>query len=220
MFKEFPFYSSYQFASNNPVLAVDLEGLESSNIKNKTETKTSQKNDDSKTLDPKTVGRNFDNSNYISNKNPLTKNGSDSFEPKPQDDQDANAMEHDMSDATFSNRTSQGLKADAKFIYNSAKNVAKKLENDLVLPIVGLNPVVGLTPNKDNTLGKDLSARTAYKRSAPSGTFLALWTATKVILAVTVDPVIATYDSTVDFIDEVKYETMKGINDFNNWSPH
>ncbi|PGH37587.1 MAG: hypothetical protein CRN43_20305 [Candidatus Nephrothrix sp. EaCA] len=41
--KEYPFYSPYQFASNSPILAIDLDGLESSNIKNKTETKASEK---------------------------------------------------------------------------------------------------------------------------------------------------------------------------------
>ncbi len=35
--KEYPFYSPYQFASNSPILAVDIDGLESSNISNETE---------------------------------------------------------------------------------------------------------------------------------------------------------------------------------------
>ena len=46
--RDYPFYSSYQFASNNPILAIDLEGLETSDNKNKTETKTSDKSNKTK----------------------------------------------------------------------------------------------------------------------------------------------------------------------------
>ncbi|QYS87785.1 hypothetical protein JJC03_03730 [Flavobacterium oreochromis] len=37
--KKFPFYSPYQFSSNSPISAVELEGLETSDNKNKNETK-------------------------------------------------------------------------------------------------------------------------------------------------------------------------------------
>lgn len=55
----------HQFASNSPVLVVDLEGLESSDDKNETE-KTDTKDkpeEEKKALDPNTVGKNFDESN-------------------------------------------------------------------------------------------------------------------------------------------------------------
>ena len=197
--------------------------MESSKIKNKTEVKTSQKTEPTKPkkiLNTKTINGNFDNANYISNHNPLNEDGSDSFEPKAQDDQDANAKEHDMSDATFENRTAQGLRADFKFIFISSKIVAKKLENDIIYPIININPVMTISPHKDNTTGKELTARTAYRRAGPSGAFLTVWTATKVALAVTYDPAVKAYDATVDFVNEVKYKTVQGLNSIQNWSPH
>lgn len=210
--------SDYACFNDNPIQFSDVNGDKPGDKDKKakdanTSADKSKPVEPKKTLDTKTVGRNFDNSNYISNKNPLNTDGSDSFEPKAQDDQDANAKEHDMSNATFGNRTAAGLKADAKFIYNSAKIVAKKLENDIVLPIAGANP------NKDNTTGRELTATTAYQRAAPSGAFLTLWTAAKVALAVTYDPAVKAYDATVDFANEVKYKTEQGLNAMQNWSP-
>ena len=130
--------------------------------------------------------------------------------PPGQDAQDENAKKHDIANATFGNRSLQGLKADAKFIYNSVVIVAKKVDNDIIVPITP-----GLSPNKDHTTGNPITAKTAYERAAPTGAFITLWTAAKVIVAVTYDPAVKGYNNTVDYLNELGDKTAQGLNNLN-----
>jgi RHS repeat-associated protein len=215
MVKEFPFYSPYQFASNNPILAADLEGLESSNIKNKTETKTSEKTKSAdpkaKATDPNTVGKNTFGSVYMGTKgNPKHYDGTDSYEPKPQDEPDNAARTHDMESGGIGYRSFDNIVGDVKFIASATKTVAKKIENEVVIPFIGANP------NKDAITGKPITGQSTG-RAVAGATAITLLTAAKVILAVTVDPAVKVYDASVDFANDVKYKTEQGINAIQNW---
>ena len=218
MFKEFPFYSSYQFASNNPILAVDLEGLESSNVKNKTETKTGDQPNltvQKKVLDPKTVGRNFDGSNYIYLNNPKNTDGTDSYEPKPQESMDARAMRHDQKSGFIDVRKPENIKEDLVFIGGAIKDLAKAAENAFIIPVMGIGDAKA-NPNTDPITNKPISGTTT-KRAAVGATAITLTTATKIILNVTVDPVVKAYDETVNLVEEVKYKAAQGLNSIQNW---
>lgn len=221
MFKEFPFYSPYQFASNNPILAKDLEGLETSENKNETEQKTStkeKKTDNNKTktpdpnaTDPKTVGKNFDNSVYMGTKgNPKTYGGADSYEPKPQDEADDLARTHDIESGGIDYRSLENIKGDIRYIWGNTKILTKKAENTIITPYIGANP------NKDAITGKPITARTAA-RATTGQTALTIVTAGKLLLAVTVDPAVKVYNAAADFVNDVKDKTLKGISDIQNW---
>jgi len=163
-----------------------------------------------KQVNPKTVGRNFMGSNYINTNNPQHFDGTDAYEPPSQDEQDSNAKTHDMSDATFGNRTAQGFKADVKFIYGSAKVVGKSLEN-LVVP-----PIAGTKPNIDNVTGKPITAQTTL-RATISGGVLTVVTAGKVIIAVTYDPALKAYNNTVLGINSLKNKAIRELTKYQKW---
>jgi hypothetical protein len=218
MVKEFPFYSPYQFASNNPILAADLEGLESSNNKNKTESKTSEKTkpaEEKKVLDPKTVGRNYDGSNYIYLNNPKNTDGTDSYVPKPQESMDNRAMRHDQGSGFVQARTNENIKEDGVFIVGALSDLAKAAENTFVIPLMGIGAAKP-NPNIDPITNRPISGTTA-KRAAVGATALTLVTAVKIAARVTVDPAVQVYDATVDFVNDVKFKTIQGLNAIQNW---
>jgi len=219
MFKEFPFYSPYQFASNNPILAIELEGLESSDNKNESEKKTSENTtptEEKKVLDTKTVGKNWDNSVYMgTNGNPKNTDGTDSYEPKPQESMDARAKRHDQGSGGIASRTTENMKEDAVFVVGAISDLAKAAENTFIIPFMGMGNAKA-NPNKDPITNKPISGTTT-KRAAAGATAITVVTAGKVILSVTVDPVVKVYDETVESVKKVYYQTVKGLNNFQNW---
>lgn len=215
MFKEFPFYSSYQFASNNPILAKDLEGLESSDNKNKSEKKTSTNKPKENTLDPKSLHQNL-YGNYTGLDNPKNYNGTENLVTAPPiDEVDKLSQNHDLSDADFANRTSQGLKADLTFIAGQAKIVAKSFENGVVIPYMGA-PGVTANPNKDAVTKQPYSGKTT-SAAAVAGAVITVMTAVKIVAAVTVDPAVKTYDSTVSFVKDFTNGLVEGLTNIQNW---
>ena len=219
MAKEFPFYSSYQFASNNSILAVDLEGLESSNIKNKTETKTSEQSESpDKKVDPKgvnqsTVGKNLFGSVYMGTEhNPTHNDGTDTFIPKGNDPVDEyGAKPHDKESGGIGARTGSNLVGDLKLGYKGIKYMALVAENYVVVPIAGVKP--------NSYQGKPLTISTTGVRALGVTTCAIYLVIAKSILIAVKDTPVSMYNSAADFVNEVKYKTEQGLNDIQNWTP-
>ncbi|HEY0771807.1 MAG TPA: hypothetical protein VGD31_15890, partial [Sphingobacteriaceae bacterium] len=227
--QDFPFYSPYQFASNSPILAVDLEGLESSNIKNNTETKkpaaTNSAGEPITAVTPR--GSNMIDT-YTGNNpgfgpwtNPLNALGEDDFSYDPDNESDNNAKDHDRVEMTTTN---ESFKADAKFIVNQAKVALKAAENALINPVININPVVKVRPNMDRFTKKPISVTTGAKATFTPVEIGSIAVG-KALMRVATEETTAfkstttlLYESASRTMNDIKYKTMQGISALENYN--
>jgi hypothetical protein len=212
--------SDYACFNDNPIWNSDVlgdkPGKGDGDDKKKSESTEKPKE---KVLDTKTVGKNWDKSIYMGTEgNPKNTDGTDSYKPKPQENMDGRAKKHDIGSGGIGSRSDANIKEDAVFIVGAISDLAKAVENTFVIPYMGIGDAKP-NPNNDTYTNKPISG-TTVKRAAAGATAITVVTAAKIALRMTIDPAVKAYDALGDFINEVKYETTKGISDFNNWAPH